>query len=204
MPAHYEVVEGIPLPARLGGHPVLDFCNTWTGWDGQATMDYLQSYDHLAVWAGFVALLPPDRVAGLRREGGHRIRAAAAALDRAREFRASVYDVLRSRSAGPAWDAVADETHAAAAASVLRRAGEGFRWEVEVEAGLAAPLLAAAWSAAELLTSADLLLVRACPGSGCGWLFLDRRGRRRWCTMATCGNRDKVRRFAARHRGGSS
>lgn len=200
MPAHYEVVEGIRLPARLGGHPVLDFCNTWTGWDGQAPMDYLEGYDHLAVWAGFVELLPPDRVAGLRRQGGHRTRAAAAVLDRARDFRASVYQVLLSRAAGPAWDAVADATHAAAAAVVLRRAGEGFRWEVGLEAGLEAPLHAAAWSAAGLLTSADLSLVRACPGNGCGWLFLDRRGRRRWCTMATCGNRDKARRFAARHR----
>jgi predicted RNA-binding Zn ribbon-like protein len=200
MPAHYEVVDGIRLPARLSGHPALDFCNTWAGWDGQATWDYLQGYDHLAVWAGFVDLLPPDRVAGLRREGDHKTRAAAAALARAREFRASLYDVLLSRSAGPAWDAVANETHAAAAAAVLRRAGEGFRWEVRVEGGLAAPLHAVAWSAAGLLTSADLLLVRACPGGGCGWLFLDRRGRRRWCTMAICGNRDKVRRFAARHR----
>jgi predicted RNA-binding Zn ribbon-like protein len=199
MPEHYEVVDGIPLPTRLSGHPALDFCNTWAGWDGQATFDYLQSYDHLAVWAGFVDLLPPGRIGGLRREGGHRIRAATAVLARAREFRASVYDVLLSRSAGPTWDLVADATHAAAATAVLRPVGGGFRWEVEVQAGLAAPLHAVAWSAAELLTSADLSLVRACPGNGCGWLFLDRRGRRRWCTMAICGNRNKVRRFAARH-----
>jgi predicted RNA-binding Zn ribbon-like protein len=38
--------------------------------------------------------------------------------------------------------------------------------------------------------------VRTCPS--CGWLFLDARGRRRWCSMATCGNRAKVRAHAAR------
>ena len=39
--------------------------------------------------------------------------------------------------------------------------------------------------------------VRAC--ARCGWLFLDssRGGRRRWCSMSTCGNREK----ASRHRG---
>ena len=38
--------------------------------------------------------------------------------------------------------------------------------------------------------------VRGC--GRCGWLFLDssRGGRRRWCSMSTCGNREK----ASRHR----
>jgi predicted RNA-binding Zn ribbon-like protein len=38
--------------------------------------------------------------------------------------------------------------------------------------------------------------LRACPR--CGWLFLDtsRGGKRRWCSMRTCGNREKV----SRHR----
>lgn len=36
--------------------------------------------------------------------------------------------------------------------------------------------------------------VRAC--QRCGWLFLDssRGGRRRWCSMSVCGNREKARR----------
>ncbi|MGW5195753.1 CGNR zinc finger domain-containing protein, partial [Kribbella sp. NPDC004138] len=42
----------------------------------------------------------------------------------------------------------------------------------------------------------DRAHVRTCPS--CGWLFLDPRGRRRWCSMATCGNRAKVRAHAAR------
>ncbi|MFC0009214.1 CGNR zinc finger domain-containing protein [Devosia nitrariae] len=38
--------------------------------------------------------------------------------------------------------------------------------------------------------------LRSCPR--CGWLFLDtsRGGKRRWCSMRTCGNREKV----SRHR----
>ena len=42
--------------------------------------------------------------------------------------------------------------------------------------------------------------VRACPMPDCGWVFADPSGRRRWCSMAWCGNRSKVRRHAARAR----
>jgi predicted RNA-binding Zn ribbon-like protein len=52
--------------------------------------------------------------------------------------------------------------------------------------------------AAHLLGTADRALVRICPGQHCGGRFLDNSpaGRRRWCSMAVCGNRAK----AARHR----
>jgi predicted RNA-binding Zn ribbon-like protein len=35
--------------------------------------------------------------------------------------------------------------------------------------------------------------VHRCPGRDCGWLFLDTSGRRRWCSMDTCGSRAKMR-----------
>jgi len=56
-------------------------------------------------------------------------------------------------------------------------------------------------SAVELLTHGPLQRIGECPT--CGWLFLDtsKNGRRRWCSMATCGSRDKARRYYARHAG---
>jgi predicted RNA-binding Zn ribbon-like protein len=42
--------------------------------------------------------------------------------------------------------------------------------------------------------------VRRCPGRNCGWLFLDLSGRRRWCSMTTCGSREKMRRMYERRR----
>jgi predicted RNA-binding Zn ribbon-like protein len=49
-------------------------------------------------------------------------------------------------------------------------------------------------SAFVLLTRGPLDRLGACPS--CGWLFVDtsKNGRRRWCSMATCGARDKARR----------
>jgi predicted RNA-binding Zn ribbon-like protein len=40
--------------------------------------------------------------------------------------------------------------------------------------------------------------VSRCPGRGCGWLFLNTSGRRRWCSMSTCGSREKMRRLHQR------
>jgi predicted RNA-binding Zn ribbon-like protein len=68
--------------------------------------------------------------------------------------------------------------------------------------GVALPLLAVARAAEDLLTSPARAEVRACPGDDCGWLFVDPRGLRRWCDMAWCGNRAKVRAHAARARTG--
>jgi predicted RNA-binding Zn ribbon-like protein len=48
------------------------------------------------------------------------------------------------------------------------------------------------------LTGGDPDRIRVCANDTCRWVFYDtsRTGRRRWCDMATCGNRAK----AARHR----
>jgi predicted RNA-binding Zn ribbon-like protein len=55
-------------------------------------------------------------------------------------------------------------------------------------------------SAAKLLLSEELLNVKECPG--CGWLFLDttKNKSRKWCSMNTCGARDKMRRYHRRKR----
>jgi predicted RNA-binding Zn ribbon-like protein len=56
------------------------------------------------------------------------------------------------------------------------------------------------FDAAELLTSGSFQKIRECRGGACGWLFLDRSqaGKRRWCSMGDCGNRDKVRHYYRR------
>lgn len=200
MPSHFQIVDGVPLPARLGGDPALDFCNTWTGWDGVATGDYLQTFADLAIWAGFVGILTHDRVDALCAQAAAAPAPAAAVLRRARRFRANLYAVVLNRSATSCWPGVEEELRKATKQYLLHPVADTFRWDVAESAGLSAPLHAAAWSAAQLLTSAELAAVRACPGGGCGWLFLDRHGRRKWCSMAACGNRAKVRRFAARER----
>jgi predicted RNA-binding Zn ribbon-like protein len=60
-------------------------------------------------------------------------------------------------------------------------------------------LYAVAADAVALLADPALLArVHRCPGRDCGWLFLDMSGRRRWCSMASCGSRAKMRAMYAR------
>lgn len=53
---------------------------------------------------------------------------------------------------------------------------------------------------ADLVCHADFRRIRACEGSACTILFLDRTKAhaRRWCSMAVCGNRAKVAAYRAR------
>lgn len=48
--------------------------------------------------------------------------------------------------------------------------------------------------------------LRVCANDGCRWVFFDASptGRRRWCSMASCGNRAKAARHRARVRAGES
>jgi predicted RNA-binding Zn ribbon-like protein len=58
-----------------------------------------------------------------------------------------------------------------------------------------------ALAAARLIETAAPDRVRTCAAEDCGRWFLDvsRGGRRRWCSMDTCGNRAKAARWRARH-----
>jgi predicted RNA-binding Zn ribbon-like protein len=66
-------------------------------------------------------------------------------------------------------------------------------------AGLMIPVVE---SAAASLVEQELARIRRCADARCPRVFLDstRNGRRRWCDMATCGNRAKAARFRARER----
>ena len=196
---HWVERDGLRVPVRLGGHVALDLCNTYAGWGEppRAAGEWLKTYDHLVVWSKYAELLTPDEAARLRRR-----RATAAAP-------AVLTDTRRLRNLLHA--AVLDPGDRRAVAGVngfVRRAARELRLEpglrprldVSSTAGIALPLLRAAWAAADLLTSGRLEEVGACPGNGCGWMFLDPTGRRRWCSMSSCGNRAKVRAYALRHR----
>jgi len=84
--------------------------------------------------------------------------------------------------------------------------GEGNTWRMEFQAregGLDWLLAAIARSAAEIIVEGPRARLRICANPGCTLFFSDnsRTRRRRWCSMAICGNRHKVASFARRHTG---
>lgn len=81
---------------------------------------------------------------------------------------------------------------------------DGSNWKLEFvarEGGLDWLLAAIARSTAEIIMEGPQARLRACANPSCRLLFSDasRTRRRRWCSMAVCGNRHKVASFARRH-----
>ena len=195
LPSHLELVRGVVLPKPVGAHPVLDFVNTRSDWTtrGPARTEWLTSYDAFLVWNSYVGLLPQQTVDRLLEQAAGKPTEVARRLHATLDFRLDLYDVL---TGGGSFGAVARVIEKAAGRRRLTSTDRGAEWELPED--LALPLDNLAWLAGELLTDPSRAHVRVCPGESCGWLFLDARGRRKWCSMATCGNRSKVRAHAAR------
>ena len=218
----WRLVGGVPLPDAVGGHPALDFCNTRAGWGDPRPKEYLTAASVLALWArenGLVpAASPPGAALGDsgqrdpsqrdpgqrdpgQRDSRERDPSQRDALARALALREALYACALHRGTRTDWDLVSAE---AARARILGRLvpGQGEEpagWRLPDGVSPAAGALAVVAAAAEdLLTSSLAAFVAACPGEGCGWLFADRRRKRRWCSMAACGNRAKARRYAER------
>jgi predicted RNA-binding Zn ribbon-like protein len=199
-----RLVDGLLLPDAVAGLPALELCNTRAGWADPATAkEYLLSYDHLAVWAREQGLLDPLQTARLRASARRRRSEADEVLQAALRLRQDLYPVLlgagtRESPPAAAWAGVASAAEDAAGAARLEPTPGGASWVLGEHSGLGLPVDAVAWEAAALLVSGGAAAVAACPGGGCGWLFSDPRRRRRWCSMAVCGNRAKARAYAAR------
>ena len=198
---HWVTVDGYPMPKLVGGHPALDFCNTWSGWGEPPHLkrEWLDGYDQLAVWARHAGLISEETAARVRELARRRPEEAAAVLEEARQLRQALYRLALDPTATRAFGTVAKLAAQSAAAAKLVASPDGQASWV-LPASIRTPLLTVAGSAAELLCSADRHRVRRCPGSDCGWLFVNRHGHRRWCDMSSCGNRAKVRSHARRRR----
>jgi predicted RNA-binding Zn ribbon-like protein len=199
---HWLIVGDLQLPTCVGGHPALDLCNTWAGWGEPSGphREWLASYDHFAYWAWHAGLIDEDDAVRLRQSAGRAGSRAKAVLTDARRLRTALHTAALDPEDAHALRVVTGYARKAALQARLQPARVP-RWDIPTSAGLELPLLVVARAAGELLTSEGVRFVKACPGRGCGWLFIDRAGRRRWCTMSVCGNRAKVAAYARRQRG---
>jgi len=194
-----SLVTGRLLPV-LGGALCLDFVNTIDPRLQPPREDFLPTFEALINWAAFVGTADVAEVQSLSAEAEGDPMQAAQVHHRAIELREALFELFRPpRRPGqhPAGLAVFNkELRRALAETELTRDASHYRLAPRPSARLDRILWPVARSAVELLTSADLDHVRECDGRGCGWLFRDtsKAGRRRWCSMAICGNRAKARR----------
>lgn len=187
-----------PETIHLWGETLcLDYANSvdWSPEDDHVDpeqTDVLRTQDALGRWGRRLDLLSDD--VGT---------ASADELRRARALRDAVYRLFSSisRNRKPAKKdldvLMSSYTQAVKHASLL--AGENvYRFDWRVSDPRRIRYAVATDAIALLANPGRLKRVSRCPGRDCGWLFLNDTGRRRWCSMSTCGSRDKMRRLHQR------
>lgn len=184
---------------RFGGAVCLDFVNTVEDEDKGRARSGLPDWATAVRWAAWAELTTAAESAALSADAdGDR---AFAALH---TFKESAWRLLSATAAGdpPAaadLSAVARALAEARGAAQLTRTPEGYAWRAApADLGAEALQVRLALDLDALLISPELSRLREC--ARCTGLYLDRgRGAgRRWCRMATCGNRAKVARFRAK------
>lgn len=180
----------------------LAFANT-RFWRGRETAtETLGGIADLLRWLAGTAKVPAAIVEMANTRLRRRPNEAAALFAEAIELREAIYRIFAALAAsetGTARDLALLNRRLAEAPrrETLAHADGAYAWEIRKldlsVAGLIAPVL---WSAADLLTHADRRRVRRCANDQCLWVFVDdsKAGTRRWCDMASCGNRAKSRR----------
>jgi predicted RNA-binding Zn ribbon-like protein len=191
-----------------GGALCLDFANT-VGDRPEATKDLLKNYADLLAWSLEAGLLDARECRKLSRRASRNPAEAQGAFSGAIEVRETLHRIYAALARGRQPDrgdleGLNDDLGHALPFVCLVATDAGFRWTWSGET-LDRPLWPVIRSAADLLTSDEVALVRECDSGTCSWLFIDRsRTRcRRWCDMKTCGNRQKARRYYRRHKSGA-
>jgi predicted RNA-binding Zn ribbon-like protein len=181
----------------------LDFANTVGRTKRGNAGEELDSYAGLLRWCRTARLIDADTEDRLRGEAIADMAVARRELGRGwmlRQVLVAVFEGIASGDGPPALaltrlnQALAESPFSFALAS--ERAGLAVR-HVTRRDDLLAPVLL---SAAMLLGSPDAKRLRRCEAADCGRFYLDttRNRSRRWCDMATCGNRAKARRHRER------
>ncbi|WP_255592592.1 CGNR zinc finger domain-containing protein [Bordetella sp. BOR01] len=194
--------------AFVGGHSYLDFLNTGGGPAKARDAAPFEGWADVLDWLAMAGLLAAnERRPLLRLANGSGARAALSRLATQRESAYAVLSAIagdRTVPEAPRQQLENDIRLALRHATLSLVPHRQGAWLLDVAgAGLDLPRHRLALSAQSLI--ADGLLPRLHECEGCTWLFLDtsRGGRRRWCSMATCGNRAKARRhYQARQAAG--
>ena len=190
------MVKPTPETIKLqGGSLSVDFANSvdWTEEDAEVpATDALLEPDSLDRWGARLG------VAG--RPGG------AEELELARDLRSALHHIYSALARGEQPDAFSlarlrfAYAQAVAAGTLARREDGSFGLDWRDDELRRVRFAVAADAVALLADPLRIARLHRCPGRDCGWVFLNTSGRRRWCSMETCGSREKMRRMYARKR----
>lgn len=190
----------------VGGWGWIDFVNTELA-EQERVVDLLGSFEDLVVWLEEAGMLGLEE-AGCALERWDGTEEGRLVLSRAMDLRSTLRRVAEGFArSGAVEPGFVEEINALLAQRLghpeLVDSGDGFevrfRPEPDGPEGLLSPL---AESAARFLAGAEPSLVKSCENPGCILFFYDstKNHGRRWCSMASCGNRMKAKAHYERSR----
>ena len=181
----------VPVFPQVGDHLALDLLNT-EAWSHGTVVDGWASDRDVLQW------LVQQGIAGARAKAPRDL------LTHARGMRSAIREAISARKAGRPVPVDALNGYLQACPTTLRmERGQAGALLLDREAhgdAVATMLGPVAEAAARLLVEDDFSVVRQCEHPDCILWFYDRTKshRRRWCSMARCGNRQKAARFRKR------
>jgi len=191
MSAEEHPSSGAPEAPMVGDHLAMDLLNTEASVDGR-TVNYWHSGEDVLKWLARHGISPAHSGSPVD---------MAALLARGKTLRAVVRRLIVERKEDRLGDIAGLEPylHAHVSAPHLARDSDGGLTLTRVVRAdpVASMLGAVAEAAAQLLVEGDFNLVKQCEHPECILWFYDRTKahKRRWCSMALCGNRYKAAQF---------
>jgi predicted RNA-binding Zn ribbon-like protein len=199
-----DTVRTLETLELVGGALCLDFANTVNS-RPTPEHDYLMKYPDLVGWANKLGMVTPTQSRRLQNRAIENTEGSEEAIDTARRIRELLYRLFSSAAKGLEPDKKDMEMFVSlygesVSQGQLMKEENHYKTVWKVDESFDALLWPIVHSAGELLLSEELGKVKECPN--CGWLFLDtsKNQSRRWCSMNTCGARDKMRRYYGRRR----
>ncbi|NUU37655.1 ABATE domain-containing protein [Pseudomonas sp. C2B4] len=187
-----DAMPDLPPPFVLADHPALDLLNTQMLVEGHKR-DLLQNDAQAAQWLEQIGLGVATVV------GDGRL------LGELRALRDSIESLVTARrESRPADPATLNRFLLGAVPQLVwEQPGAPELDRFHQADVMTRQLSRLAYAAAELLAEGDFNLVRTCESADCSLMFYDRTKahKRRWCSMALCGNRHKVAEFRKRRQG---
>jgi predicted RNA-binding Zn ribbon-like protein len=188
---------GLPEAPMVGDHLAMDLLNTEARNDGES-VEFWNSGDDVLNWLARHGVVPAPGGGAVDREG---------LLAKALTLRALAHRLIVQRRDGEEGDISELNAYLDAYLSAphLERDAEGKLALTRTARGdtIASLLGPVAEAVAQLLVEGDFALVKQCEHPDCILWFYDRTKahKRRWCSMALCGNRYKAAQFRKRSSG---
>jgi predicted RNA-binding Zn ribbon-like protein len=188
--------------SRVRDDLCLDYANTLSWRGSAAPSEQLHDIGELLGWVERSAGAGTGALRQIRTWAREHPARAAKLFDAAIATRETIYRIFSTLADG---EAVRDQDFAALRDAIagtpvrreLVRSDGHYAWHIDELGPLVPHLLAPVlWSAGDLMLNLGHRRIRRCANDKCLWLFLDesKSGTRRWCDMASCGNRAKARR----------